>query len=139
MFSSLKLTKLGFLLLITYLLEKVSVINYSPGGVDINHEDGVGDGIVVMTVQRGNRRKGAHRPEKLWESCFYKKNNRKNLVKVSKSQLIKVRRHILTSAAGFMERLQGFHGHPEASYWLYTYVCRCIFFFLGEKFHFQIW
>lgn len=65
MFSSLKLTKLGFLLLITYLLEKVSVINYSPGGVDINHEDGVGDGIVVMTVQRGNRRKGAHRPEKL--------------------------------------------------------------------------
>ena len=41
------------------------LINYSPGGVDINHEDGVGDGIVVMTVQRGNRRKGAHRPEKL--------------------------------------------------------------------------
>ena len=83
--------------------------------MDINHEDGVGDGVVLMTVQRGNRRKGAHRPQKLRESCFYKKQQ-KSLVKVSKSQLTKVRRHILTSAAGFMERLQGFHGHPETSY-----------------------
>ena len=45
--------------------------------MDINHEDGVGDGVVLMTVQRGNRRKGAHRPQKLRESCFYKKQQKK--------------------------------------------------------------
>lgn len=50
------------------------------------------------------------------EKAVFIKNNRESLVKVSKSQLIKVRRHILTSAAGFVERLQGFHGHPETSY-----------------------
>lgn len=61
------------------------------------------------------------------EKAVFIKNNRESLVKVSKSQLIKVRRHILTSAAGFMERLQGFHGHPEISYSLYMYVCICIF------------
>lgn len=48
------------------------VINYkSPGGMDINHEDGVGDGIVVMTVQRGNRRK-EHTGQRRGESCFIK-------------------------------------------------------------------
>lgn len=63
---------------------------------DIINEDGVDDDNVSVTVQRGTGKKGCTEPRELVGKLFWIKMNRKGLMKVSKSQFIKVRRHILT-------------------------------------------
>ena len=63
---------------------------------DINNEDGVDDDNVGCDSTERNWKEGQCRAQSTCGKLFWIKMNSKGLIKVSKSQLTKVRRHNLT-------------------------------------------